>query len=382
MKHEQNTTGVRANRFDPLAQSTVQLMDEVLAFNATTMDLLYRFTLPKCCKEDVAFDEIEHVREALRGITQVVLNVRSEPVTLATAGPLLRKISDALNEAKLPTGEGAEAWPTRVPIGDLLLTTSGNPMILATSRLPIPDFDVSPQDVATALNALKLLLEQMIEAARKEGAASIYEIEQEIQKLIEEIGDWVPNQNVKLADLIAFLRDKLAEALKILRDYGFKGTPFIVAIRQSIAQFLARIQALIAGEAGGASSSFAVRFGLYVFAFYIGHLIGKWLGKKVVDGKTVNEWLEDAIYYEYFAISDDCLDLEAAYYAAAKSRRDYEHSGPTLDKSVMLDLLGREYTALFRLRETGVRKHCYDNVSGFDKELERLKQRYSNLAPH
>jgi hypothetical protein len=294
-------------------------------------------------------------------------------------------VSDALVRTRLPRGKGNEGLATRVPIGDLLLTASGNSMILATSRLPglpeIPDVDVSPQDVATAINALKLLLEELIEAAKAHGGASIYEIERELRALIDSLGEWVPNQTVKLRDLIRMLRDILAEALRILRDYGLKGTPFIVAVRQSIANFLTRIQALILGEAGGATAGYAIRMGLYALAFYVGHLIGKWIGKQEVDGKTINDWLADAIYYEYFAISDDCIDLEAAYYAASRLRRDYERSGTTLDKSVMLDLLGREYAALFKLRETAVRKHCYDDVSGFDKELERLKKRWRDLAP-
>ncbi|HET7681472.1 MAG TPA: hypothetical protein VFK79_15215 [Xanthobacteraceae bacterium] len=367
---------------DPFVKAIEDLLDDVLAFNATTMDLLYRFDQAKsCCAEDRAFDEIEQVRAALREITQAVLDVRTETVTPKNAGPLLWDVSKTLTGVRLPRGKAGDGMPTRVPIADLLLTASGNPMILATSRLPIPAFDVSPQDAAAAINALKQLLERMIEVAREEGSSSIFEIERELQAIINSLDGWLPNQTVRLADLMRFLREKLLEALRILRDYGFKGTPFIVAIRQSIARFLVQIQGYIIGQAGSVAAETAIRLGVYALAFYVGHLIGKWIGKKVVGGKTVNEWLEDAIYYEYFAISDDCLDLEAAWYAARKLRRDYEHSGTTLDKSVMLDLLGREYSALFKLRETAVRKHCFDDVSHFDKELERLKKRYRELAP-
>jgi hypothetical protein len=48
----------------------------------------------------------------------------------------------------------------------------------------------------------------------------------------------------------------------------------------------------------------------------------------------------------------------------------------------MLDLIGKEISALFVLRETGVRKRCFDDVSVFDKVLDRLRERYRRLSGH
>jgi len=87
------------------------------------------------------------------------------------------------------------------------------------------------------------------------------------------------------------------------------------------------IGALVGGEAGFATVGFAIRFGLYALALWIGIKFCQWIGKRKVREKTVNEWLEDAIYLEYFDTSDDCKDVEAEYCRARAARREYENSG-------------------------------------------------------
>jgi hypothetical protein len=379
----------RPDRGEQHARGVHRLIDEVLAFNATTIDLLFRMSKSaeeRCCKDP--FEDIAILRTALRTLTNTALSVQVED--LGGEGMVsLWRIFETMSELQLPQIDSTPSYtlPLRVGIDSLLLAKSGNDGILfaALPGLPIPD-SLDPQDFAKIIDKVIELLKAWLQAARDEGSASLYEIEQEIQALIEE---WERMRETILASgyridvkwAFDLVKDVLVKAIQIFRQYGLTG-PFAVALRSQLTAFLAQIRALIAGELGGATVGFAIRMGLYALAFYIGHLIGKWIGKQQVDGKTVNDWLADGIYYEYFAISDDCLDAEAAYYAAAKARRDYENSGPTLDKSVMLALLSKEYAALFTLRETGVRKRCFDDVSVFDKELERLKQRYQKLAGH
>jgi hypothetical protein len=376
-KQESNPFALRAHR----------LIDEVLSFNATTMDLLFRMSKAAENTCQTPFEGISALRTAIRALNDIALSLRMEEITETTFAPVLSRMVEGISTICLPDIDGSPVYdlPPRIRLESLLLSTSGNDQIFFNSlpEIPIPN-SMDPNDFVKIIDMVLELLKAWLQAARDQGSASLYEIEQEIGALIEE---WERMRETILASgyridvkwAFDLVRDALAKAIQIFRQYGLTG-PFAVALRAQLTAFMARIQALIAGELGGATVGFAIRFGLYALAFYIGHLIGKWIGKQEVDGKTINEWLSDAIYYEYFAISDDCLDAEASYYAAAKARRDYENSGPTLDRSVMLALLSKEYAALFNLRETGVRKRCFDDVSVFDKELERLKERYRRLA--
>src|SRR6476620_8833121 len=91
---------------DPLVKATAGMVDDVLAFTATTMDLLYRFDQAKgCCADARAFDEIEQVRAALREITEAVLDIRTETVTSKNVAPLLWAVSKVVNGVKLPRGK-------------------------------------------------------------------------------------------------------------------------------------------------------------------------------------------------------------------------------------------------------------------------------------
>jgi hypothetical protein len=372
---------------DHLVRRTTDIIDDVLEFTNTTQELLIRFSRSKhCCAEPQPADAAK-LSDALRKATQPLLKLRAKPLDPKSAPKVLWDAYGILRDMRLPRLEPG-TWrglPLRVPVDSLLLTVSGTPNLLASSfGAPLGDIELGPGDVSRGLDALIQFLEGLLNDLGDNPNA--FEIRRELEALIDELRAYdevvrAEHLGIDLEEFLRIAREYLERAFEILRQYGAATGAIAAAIRNQIQALIARLMALFGGgEAGGATAGFAIRAGLYALAFYIGHLIGKWIGKQQIDGRTINDWLTDALYYEYFAIADECLDLEAAYYGAAKARRDYEKSGPTLDRSVMLALLSREYSLLLRLRETAVRKRCFDDVSGFDKELERLKERYRRLA--
>jgi hypothetical protein len=295
-------------------------------------------------------------------------------------------------QAPLPVTESSGPPPakTRVPLDSLLLLVAGVDLrVKATFPMLAVGETLDPDDFVKIIDALIKFIKELLDEAKNQGeSGSWFELKQAIDAIIAELEElrrtvMASGYRIDLTWVMDLVRDYIRRAIDAIRMYGGYGPAFLAALRNRMFDFMAYIRFLLAGgEGGGVVVGAALRFGLYALAAYVGHLIGKWIAKQKYDGKPVSEWLGDALYLEYFAVSDDCNDAEAAYYAAAKARRDYERSGPTLDKSVMLDLIGKEISALFVLRETGVRKRCFDDVSVFDKVLDRLRERYRRLSGH
>jgi hypothetical protein len=356
------------------SESGIQSMLDVLGRGISLMNELER---TYCCPDDFK-TEIDQGRSALTAASQALLRLASEPSGSDAQAQVVaeeaRNVALALvANFSADDSQMAVLAPRTVRLVEAVGTGGLGPLpgILANTweGIPVPD----PEDIQKAIRLLQQLEEAIADELlrlRQIGADAILiqqlnDILQKLRELREALAAGTLTIAAAWSQVMLLLEQLAALAAQI----GAGAFQLVDAISRFIG-------ALVGGEAGFATVGFAIRFGLYALALWIGIKIGQWIGKRKVREKTVNEWLEDAIYLEYFDTSDDCKDVEAEYCRARAARREYENSGPTVDKSIVLPLISREYYWLSRF----LKLRCFDDMNVYEKELDRIVAKLKRLV--
>ena len=353
---------------------------------ARALDLANRIEATNCCRDEPQRTGLARTRNALDIAFRAMLAMANDRAPVS--GPGYRALGRiALNALKQLTAIPAHQRPKAGGYVDPRIFLGAGPAIFADVIGPNPFGPPPglppepPLGGPGSGEAFEKLIEQLIrlleEAKANGGPAG------EIDEIIEELHAWLAalrsGNPFSVEGVIKYLLDVLRDFSRILGRLGSAGKRILGELLELLADYLEGGANFLVADAGEAvAGTLLGALAAMIAALVAGIAVGMWLRTVSVGDRTIDEWLTDALYLEYFAPDDDCDDLWAAYLRARNERRSYQNSAPTLDKDVMRPLLDHEYSLLSRY----LKSNCEDDTGDvLKKELARVGEALRRLMP-
>lgn len=363
---------------NPFIEATTAGIEELLDVYARALGSLIRVPAPDdCCYPQGAADEAAALRFALDEATRQLAALPLEEVRdLETAIEVFRIACAVVHRVDSAVVHVERRWESsavnRLIEPGVLLASGGYPPILADV---VPEPSIPPDQVAEWLRQLHRVLSDFLNGITNtngtpERAQAIARARELLETLRRYIAAVLGGGAMTLRELFAFLRPFLRQILTVLRP--LVGANEWRALGQAIVRVITPMAEYLGGTAGGLPYLWIVLACLA--AAGLGALIGWLIGQIKIGDQTIHDHLADFFYWLFWSAPASCTATWQAYLQAKQRRRDYEASGTTLDKDVMVPLLTQEIAFLSSYVKT-----CAPGQRPFEQELERLQAKLQPL---
>jgi hypothetical protein len=352
-------------------------VDEVLAVYGRVLGGLERVQASAdCCFAEDLRAECDAAVSAARKATLDLAGLPVDEATdLESALRLVRQglaiCNDVTDALLVDERRWEESAVNRFVDPGVRLADSALPLVFADVLLPpgVAPPEIPPDQVAEWLRQLHRVLSDFVNGITNtngtpERAAALARARELLETLRRYIAAVLGGGAMTLRELVAFLRPFLREILSVLRP--LVGANEWKALGQAIIRVITPMAEYLGASAGGVPLLWAIL--ACIAAAGLGMLVGWLIGNVKIGDQTIHEHLADFFYWLFWAPAAACEKLWEAYLKAKERRRQYQNSGSTLDKSVMIPLLAEETAILSAYVDK-----CAKGQGPIEAELRRLE---------